>query len=350
MQALIYTGPGNLEWQERPDLSVSSAFEAIVRPIACSTCDLDRRIVAGRTPFQPPFAIGHEAVGEVLEIGDRVRSCTPGDLVVIPWHICCGVCRTCRRGLPAHCEANAGLSGYGVATASDWGGLFSEQVRVPFADAMLHALPAGIDPVAVASAGDNLTDAYIGVSTGLLKHPGAPVLVMNGIDSLGLFAAEHALALGASRVDFVDSRELQFEAAKMIGATAHRTLPDSFFGVYPVVIGATRDPQQLRRAALCLAPGGHLSNVSIFMEDVAIPYWEMYVKGVSISFGLPNVGPNIPEVLRLARCGHIHPERLVTVFEPKDAAEALMSDVIKPVIVRDRLIGCPDLKAAPRRA
>lgn len=337
MQALIYKGPGNLEWQERPDLAVASGLEAIVRPIASSTCDLDRRIVAGRTPFEPPFAIGHEAVGEVIETGDLVRTCKPGDLVVIPWHICCGVCRRCRDGVPAHCEANSGLSGYGVSAGGDWGGLFSEQVRVPYADAMLHLLPAGIDPVAVASAGDNLTDAYIGASTGLAKHPGAPVLVVNGIDSLGLFAAEHALALGAARVDFVDDREAQYEAARSIGAIPHRALSDTFVGKYPVVIGATRDPQQLRRAALCLAPGGHLSNVAIFLEDVSIPYWDMYVRGVSISFGLPNVGPNIPEVLRLARCGHIHPERLVTIFDPEDAAEALMSDVIKPVIVRKTL-------------
>ena len=339
MQSLIYTGPRQLEWQERPDLSLSGSQEAIVRPIASTTCDLDRRIIAGNTPFPGPFALGHEAVGEVLEIGDHVRLVKPGDLVVIPWHISCGTCPQCRRGLPAHCEAHTGFNGYGVPIAGDWGGLFSEQVRVPYADAMLHVLPAGVDPIAAASAGDNLTDSYIGVSNGLTKHPGAPVLVMNGIDSLGLLATEHALALGARQVDFVDTRDERLDAAKRMGARPHRTVPDEFIGQYPVVIGATRDQADLRKAALCLAPGGHLSNVSIFMEDVKIPYWEMYLSGVSISFGLANVGPQIPSVLKLAACGHIHPERLATVYDAKDATEALLSDDIKPVIVRPRLLG-----------
>ena len=337
MQALIYVSPGKLEWQERQSLAVASDLEAIVRPIASTTCDLDRRILAGATPFEPPFAIGHEAVGEVLTIGDRVRNVRPGDIVVIPWHINCGVCPSCRSGMTAHCSAYPGLTGYGVSVGGDWGGLFSEEVRVPFADAMLHRLPEGVDPVTVASASDNLTDAYIGATTALARHPGAPVLVMSGIESLGLFAAEHALAAGAARVEFVDANGRRREAARKLGARAHAALPESFTRGFPILIGATRDAAALRDAILCLAPGGHLSNLAILLKDPEIPYWDMYLRGVTLSFGLPNVGPQIPKVLELARCGHIHPERVITVHNAADAPAALLEPDIKPVLVRESL-------------
>ncbi|PKQ06777.1 MAG: alcohol dehydrogenase [Alphaproteobacteria bacterium HGW-Alphaproteobacteria-11] len=339
MQSLIYTAPGKLEWQERPALALAGDLEAIVRPIASTTCDLDRRILAGATPFAPPFAIGHEAVGEVLAVGDKVRRVHPGDIVVVPWHINCGVCGPCRAGMPAHCEAHPGLSGYGVSIGGDWGGLFSEEVRVPYADAMLQPLPDGVDPVAVASASDNLTDAYIGVTTGLARHPGAPVLVMSGVESLGLFAAEHALAAGARHVDFVDADERRREAARELGARPHLSIQEAFTRRFPVVIGATRDEAALRSAILCLAPGGHLSNLAILLKDPEIPYWDMYLRGVSMSFGLPNVGPHIPKVLELARCGHIHPERLVTLYDARDAVSVLLEPAIKPVLVRDKLLG-----------
>ena len=338
MQELIYVGPGRLEWHESADLLIQGDLEAIVRPVAATTCDLDRRILAGATPFEPPFALGHEAVGEVLAIGEKVRRVTPGDLVVVPWHISCGVCPRCRAGLPAHCEANPGLTGYGVSVGGKWGGLFSEEVRVPYADAMLHPLPAGVDPVAVASASDNLTDAYIGVTTALARHPGAPVLIVNSIESLGLFAVEHALAAGARKVDFVDSSEKRLEAARSLGARIHNDLPEEFKRCFSVVIGATRDVDMFRRAMLCLAPDGHFSNLAIFLQDPALPYWDMYTRGITMSFGLPNVGPHIPAVLELARCGHIHPERLVTVHAAETALTALLEPAIKPVLVRERLL------------
>lgn len=91
---LVFTGNG-VEWRERPKPRIQGAGEAIVRPIAASTCDLDHNILAGKTPFRRPFSIGHEAVGEVVEIGDGVRTVSVGDVVSIPWHINCGTCDRC---------------------------------------------------------------------------------------------------------------------------------------------------------------------------------------------------------------------------------------------------------------
>lgn len=341
MKALYFAGKGLLEWREKPDLRVQGDLEAIVRPIASTTCDLDRRIIAGLSPFEPPFAIGHECVAEVLAVGDKVRRVRPGDVAVVPWHISCGLCPNCTAGLTAHCEAMGRLSGYGVPIAGDWGGLFSDEVRVPFADGMLVPLPAGVDPVAVASASDNLTDAYLGVRRGMAKHPGARVLVVGGVESLGLFAADHALAAGANGVDYVDTNPVRRAVAKGLGAEVFEAMTPGFVSRYKVVIAASRDPAELKQAIRAMAPGGHCSNIAMFFADVPLPLWDMYLRDVSFSIGLPSVGPHIPAVLNLAKCGHIHPERLVSLVTCDDAPEALKEPALKPVVTRPRLFAGP---------
>ena len=317
---------------------MAGALEAVVRPIASTTCDLDRRIITGLVSFGENFPIGHECVAEVLEIGDKVRTVRPGDVVAVPWHITCGVCPECRRGLSAACSSAPGIAGYGIPIAGNWGGLFSEEVRVPFADGMLVALPAGIDPVAAASVSDNMTEAYIAVSRGMAKHPGAPVLVVSSLPSLGLFAADQALAAGAARVDFVDASEERRSVARMLGASVHPAIPPEFDMRFSIVINVAREPEMLTAAIKCLAPGGHISNAAMFFADTALPLWEMYKRDVTFSMGTASVSPHIPKVLDLLRCGHIHPERLMSTHSWKDATEALLEPYMKPVIVRPRLL------------
>ena len=338
MKALHFIGTGKLAWRDAKDMKVEGALEAIVRPIASTTCDLDRRIIEGRVDFGADFPIGHECVAEVIEIGDQVRHVKPGDVVVVPWHISCGVCPECRRGLTAACSSAPGLSGYGVPIGGNWGGLFSEEVRVPYADGMLTRLPDGVDPVFAASASDNLTEAYIAVWRGMAKHPGAPVLVVNSLPSLGLFVVDHALAAGAASVDFIDANEERREVARRLGARVHAAVqPERDHWRYPVVVNAAREPEMLAEACRCLAAGGHLSGVAMFFQDTPLPLWEFYKRDVTFSMGTASVTPHLPKVLELLRCGHIHPERVMTVYQAEDALEVLIQTDLKPVIVRPRL-------------
>jgi len=338
MQALHFIKVGKLEWHDTPDLRVDGQLEAIVRPIASTTCDLDRRIINGLISFGENFPIGHECVAEVVEVGGKVKTVRPGDVVVVPWHISCGVCVECRRGLSAACSSAPGIAGYGIPIAGRWGGLFSEEVRVPFADGMLVRLPDGVDPVAAASVSDNLTEAYIAVSRGMAGHPGAPVLVVSSLPSLGLFAVDHAMAAGAARVDFVDASEERREAARGLGAYVHAGVLPEFDMRFPVVINVAREPEMLAAAVRCLAPGGHISNAAIFFADTPLPLWEMYKRDVTFSTGTASVSPHLPKVLELLRCGHIHPERLITTHRWEDATSALLEPDMKPVIVRPRLL------------
>src|SRR5262245_60984501 len=192
-----------MEWREAPAPRLSSDGAALVRPRVVATCDLDALIISGKSPFPPPFPVGHECVAEVVEVGDTVRAVRPGQRVSVPFQISCGECERCRRGLTGNCTSVAFMSSYGFGPAVEqWGGFLSDTVCVPYADHMLVPVPDGLEPAAVASASDNLSDAWRAVAPPLAAEPGAPVLVVGGASSgsIGLYAAALAVALGASSV------------------------------------------------------------------------------------------------------------------------------------------------------
>jgi len=340
VRALWFEEVGKLVWREVEDLVVSSPLEAVVRPVASTTCDLDRGIVHGLVPLGTDFPIGHECVAEVLEVGAAVHRVAVGDLVVVPWHISCGVCPPCRNALPTACTTVPGLQGYGASIAGSWGGLFSEQARVPYADAMLTRLPTGVEPAAAAAVSDNLTDAYVCVTRGLSRHPGARVLVVSTLPSLGLFAVDQALAVGARSVDYVDRSGRRQEVARTLGADVGSDVDASTqYLQYPVVIGATSDPALLREAVLCLAPGGHLSNAGMFFADTPLPLWDMYQRDVTVSVGAVSVTPHVPAVLELLRQQRLRPELVISVHDAEHAPEVLLARDMKPVLARPQLIG-----------
>src|SRR5258708_8943466 len=126
MLQLTYTAPRALQWREADEPALSSDDAALVRPRAVATCDLDALIVGGASPFPPPFAIGHECVAEVLDVGDAVASVRPGELVAVPFQISCGECSACRSGRSANCEGGAFMSTYGFGPAvEEAGGVMS---------------------------------------------------------------------------------------------------------------------------------------------------------------------------------------------------------------------------------
>ena len=98
------------------------------------------------------------------------------------------------------------FSAYGFGSAmGPWGGAVSDQLLVPFADAMLVPVPMGLEPISIASASDNIPDGYRTVAPHLRRWPGAPVLIVGGAArSIGLYAAGVAVAMGSSQVDYMD--------------------------------------------------------------------------------------------------------------------------------------------------
>jgi threonine dehydrogenase-like Zn-dependent dehydrogenase len=339
MQQLTYTGPDRLEWREAPAPRLSSDAAALVRPRAVATCDLDALIIAGASPFQPPFAIGHECVAEVLEVGDAVTTLTPGQLVSVPFQISCGECSACREGRTSNCSGVAFMSSYGFGPAVEqWGGFLSDTVCVPYAEHMLVALPGGVEPAAVASASDNIGDGWRAVGPPLTERPGASVLVVGGAGpgSIGLYAAGLAVALGAEAVTYVDADAHRRQTAERLGAQTLAELPKRL-GPFPITVDSSGDPAGLALALRSTAPDGVCTSTAIYFgEQPALPLVEMYTKGITFKTGRSNARPAIPHVLELSASGALHPELVTTrTVTWEDAAAALVErDWVKLVIER----------------
>src|SRR3989449_3549946 len=304
MREVTYVGPGQVEWREAPAPRLRGDGEALVRPIAVATCDLDTVIVRGLAPFPPPFPLGHESVAEVLEIGDAVRSVRSGDRVAVPFQPACGACGFCRRGLTANCTAVPRTSMYGIGAAGGgWGGVLADVVRVPFADAMLVKLPAGVSPATAASAGDNIADGWRTAAPYLEGRPGAAVLILGGAGagSVPLYAAALAGAPGAERgaLHHTDARRL--EIARRLGAHPNPVSGwPKRLGSYPITVEACQDPDGLACALRSTEPGGHCTSASIYFGGaIPVPMMEMYMKGVTFHTGRVHSRTVLPAALSL---------------------------------------------------
>ena len=340
MRQLTMTGPRDLQGQEVPEPDIRGDPEALVRPLAVATCDLDGAIVRGETPLQGPIALGHEGVAEVLEIGAAVTSVKPGDRVVVPFQISCGECDRCRRGLTGSCERAGDLAMFGFgALGGDWGGFLADVVRVPFADAMLVPAPPDVDPHAIASASDNIPDGYRAVAPYLAARPGAQVLVLGGGGggSIGLYATGIAVALGSERVTYYDRDPRRLGIASDLGAEAVDADPP-YRGEhrYPVVVDAGASRASLACACRSTEPGGDCTHVGILYEpETPVPLLEMYSTGMKLHAGRAMARAEMPAVLDLVTSGRFDPSVVSDRVVPwEEAGAALLEPHTKLVFTR----------------
>jgi threonine dehydrogenase-like Zn-dependent dehydrogenase len=336
VRSLVLSAPGEVGWHEAPEPDLEAPGEALVRPLAVALCDLDAPLTDGSTPFPLPVDLGHEAVAEVLAVGRHVRGVRPGDRVVVPFQLSCGTCERCREGLTGTCATLGGTPMYGFgAVGGDHGGMLSDVIRVPYADAMLVPLPERLDPVAVASAADNIPDGWRTVAAPLRDRPGADVLILGGgAPSVGLYAVDVARALGAGRVDYVDADPRRRAVASDLGAEVHDSAPRRR---YPITVDAGGTGESVATAARSTAPGGTCTSVGVVFEpETPMPLLQMYLAGVTFQIGRAMARPLIPAILQHAAAGRLHPERVVDkVVDWEDApAGVLDRDRIKLVVAR----------------
>jgi alcohol dehydrogenase len=350
MRSLRLTRPGRLTWQDCPVPPLSSPSGALVRPVAMATCDLDRPLGLGATPFPRPLHFGHECVAEVLTVGEDVRSVRPGDLVAVPFQISCGACAACRAGLPGNCRGVPPISMYGFGVAGGaWGGTFAEQVAVPYADAMLVPLPPGVDPVAVASVGDTLSDAYRHIAPHLehlRRHPDGPGILLLGSmrsqslfgASVPLYAAQVARALiPEATLVLIDARAQVRDSAARLGfdvatprSLRHRQAP--------LVVDCSADRRGMAAALAATAPDGICRCAGTLHASVPIPATRMFGRNSTLVIARSHVRTLMPAVLDLVAAGRLHPEKVTTTVAPFDdapdaLAEYLRSQVTKTVLV-----------------
>jgi alcohol dehydrogenase len=338
MLALTAAPGGRLAWRSVAAPPPPAPVAAVVRPIAVATCDLDRAIALGATQFPLPLHLGHECVAEVLAVGEQVTTVQPGQLVVVPFQINCGQCRTCRSGHTGNCTAvpPASMYGFGVA-GGHWGGAYSEQLAVPYADAMLVPLPAGIEPVVAASVADNVSDGYRHVAPflpGLLDADAdAEILIVGSMTSkslysasVGLYAGLVARALGARHVVLADARPWVRDHAQRIGLTPLHPRALRRRPAFPLVADVSATSAGLWRAVASTGPDGTCSSVGNIHRTARIPVLLMYGRNVTLHVSRTDARAMIPKVLELMRDGRLHPEVVTTsVAALSDAPSALRS-------------------------
>jgi threonine dehydrogenase-like Zn-dependent dehydrogenase len=336
MRELTLVEPRRLEWADVDEPQRQDDRDALVRPLAVATCDLDAMIITGRTPWQPPIAVGHECVAEVIEPADGGPA--RGALVSVPFQVSCGECERCRRGLTGNCESVPFLSMYGFGSAGgNWGGFLSDVVRVPFSDHMLAPLPDLVSAEAAASVSDNVSDGWRLVAPGLEQWPAGEVLVAGGSPSVGLYGVQVAVALGAARVVYCDVEEGRLRKAEELGAEAVEGYPERL-GPFPITAMVSADPAALSLAARSTAPDGICTCAGIvFQPETPIPLLEMYTKITTFRTGRVHARSTMPRVLELMADGRLRPE-LVTdrVLGWDEAPDALADNLGKLVFSRSR--------------
>jgi threonine dehydrogenase-like Zn-dependent dehydrogenase len=309
MRQLTFEEAGRYAWRQVPDPEITTPEQALVRPLVVACCDLDVAVAHGQAPLPPGYAVGHEGLAEVVAVGDGVASVRPGDRVVVPFQISCGDCRECRRGATGSCGSVPLMAMYGLGPLAglNGGGFMSDLVLVPYADAMLIAVPSASDipdAVAIASLSDNIPDGWRAIGPyreelAQLDPVDRRVLVVGRL-SIGLYAAAFAAALGA-HVDYVDTDDQRLAAAEKLGVVAHdRVKPDKSWDPYPVTVHTSADPSSLAATLRATWPDGVCTDTGIYYQPtVEMPLLPMYTRGVRFVTGRVNARAAIPRALEL---------------------------------------------------
>jgi alcohol dehydrogenase len=232
------------------------------------------------------------------------------------------------------------MSTYGLGNMGglEWGGLLADLALVPHADAMLVKLPDGVDPVTVASASDNIPDAWRAVGPQLAVDPGTEVLVIGGDggpNSIGLYAVGLAAALGAAGVSYLDDDDDRLSIAAALGAQVLEGPPPRKVGSFPITVDASGSPEGLRCALNSTSFDGTCTSTSVYLEDPSIPMFAMYSRCCTLHTGRAHVRPAIPVVLDLVKGGFDPSIVTSAVVDRTDAVEALSDSPMKLVITCD---------------
>lgn len=335
MRQLFFEGANSLSWRDVPEPKIQADHEVLVSTIAATTCDVDFAVIMGMSPFEPPFAIGHEAVARIVDKGDDVKGFEIGDIVSVPYHRTCGRCPSCRNQAPIHCTRKdvPNVPSYGFPHAGEWGGMFSERYRVPWASHALVKIPGNVDPIAAVSMGDNLTDAWSTTVPHIRSKPGARVLITS-IGGYGLYATQWAIAAGASEVTYIDHDPSRLTLATELGATAlgwdNNLRPSPNFDL---IVNARPGAEVLKFAILSAAPNAICENVIIFFEDVPLPLGVMHFSGVTLHSTYSPTRNFMPDVARDLSAGLINPRNIESEsIELDDVPERLAFPTHKPIV------------------
>jgi len=231
MRAITFHGKGDMLCETVPDPSIEQPRDAIIRVTACAICGSDLHIFGGIMPgMKHGDIMGHETMGEVVELGSAVTNLKKGDRVVVPFTISCGDCFFCKRGFFSGCERSnpnkataeklwghspAGLFGYTHILGGYAGGQ-AEYLRVPYADVGPIKVPDGITDDQALFLSDIFPTGYMAAE--FCDIQGGETIAIWGCGPVGQFAIRSAFMLGAGRVIAIDTVPERLAMARAGGA------------------------------------------------------------------------------------------------------------------------------------
>ncbi|MDR2035982.1 MAG: NAD(P)-dependent alcohol dehydrogenase [Coriobacteriales bacterium] len=350
MKAFVMKRIGEVGWIDKP-VPECGPIDALVKPIALAPCTSDvHTIWEGAVGERTDLTLGHEGVGEVVEVGSLVKDFKPGDKVIIPaitpdWN---------------SVEAQAGYGQHSGEMLGGWkfsnikDGVFAEVIHVNDADGNLAFLPEGMDLGAACMLSDMVPTGFLAADLAKIEH-GDSVCVI-GIGPVGLMGVAGAALKGAGRLFAVGTRPNCVQVAQDFGATdiiSYKNGPidqqileaTKGKGVDKVLIaGGTVDT--FAEAVTMLKPGGIVANVNYLGsgEFIKIPRveWGVGMSHKTITCGLMMGGRyRVEKLASLITYGKLDAGKLVTHrlngFDKLEDALMLMknkpADLIKPVVI-----------------
>jgi threonine dehydrogenase-like Zn-dependent dehydrogenase len=360
MMALCWAGVDKLEVRQTPDPQLLDPGDAIVRVRASSVCGSDLHLINGYIPaMREGDILGHEFLGEVVEVGSECPGLAAGDRVVVGSVVACGECYYCRTGQFSLCDnsnpqpvmaeklwghAPAGILGYSHA-AGGFAGSHAEYIRVPFAAVGSFKVPEGLPDDSAVFASDALPTGWMAADMCQLR--GGEVVAVWGAGAVGQMAARAAQLLGAERVIMIDrvperlamaSDTLGAETVnyaevdvldvlrestggrgpdaciEAVGMEAHQHGP---IGVYDKAKQSLRlqtgRPNAVREAILACRKGGTVSIVGVFAGFVdKFPLGAAMNKALTLRMGQMHAQRYIPMLLQRLAAGEISTGHLAT--------------------------------------
>jgi threonine dehydrogenase-like Zn-dependent dehydrogenase len=368
MKAVCWHGANDVRVDTVPDPKLINPRDAIIKITSTAICGSDLHLYDGYIPtMQKGDILGHEFMGEVVELGTAVKHVKVGDRVVVPFTISCGSCFFCQRDLWSLCDNSnpnawlaekqmghspAGLFGYSHLLGGYAGGQ-AEYARVPFADVGLFKIPDGLTDEQVLFLTDVFPTGYMAAENCNIQ-PGDIVAVW-GCGPVGQFAIRSAYMLGAERViaidriperlqmaqDYGKAEVLNYEEMDVgealkemtggrgpdscidaVGMEAHGT---DAMAVYDKVKQAVRletdRPTALRQAIVACGKGGHLSIPGVYGGFLdKIPMGAAMNKGLTFKMGQTHVHRYVKPLLEHIQKGDIDPSFIITHRLPLDQA------------------------------
>jgi len=360
MKAICWHGTQDVSVEKVPDPKIANPRDAVVKVTLSAICGSDLHLYDGYIPsMMDGDILGHEFMGEVVEVGPGVKNLQPGDRVVIPFPIACGACFYCEEGMFSLCEnsnpnsalaeelwgyAPAGIYGYSHLLGGYAGGQ-SQYVRVPYADVNHVKIPDALTDEQVLFLSDIFPTGYMAAEACNIK-PGAIVAVW-GCGPVGQFAIKSAFLLGAGRVIGIDrfperlrmAREksgaetINYEYTDVYEALMEMTGgrgPDACIDAVgmeahsPSVAGAydrikqnlmmqTERPTALREAIRCCRKGATVSVPGVYGGYAdKIPLGAIVNKALTLKSGQTHVQRYMQPLLKRIQDGDIDPSFVIT--------------------------------------